>query len=131
MTIDSSRCNCAEHLTLYYVLYVDNPAAYVNHDWIQSTGTMMLFEDEVGRTLMHHSGFLRSVWAFTIGEVQKLIRYEQGNKREQPLHRILNEDAETIQECQVLSQEDIAKMARERTLKRLGYDQSGGNTADS
>jgi len=108
---------------------VDNPAAYVNHDWIKSTGTLIEWADREQSILAHHKGKPRPVHAHNVGEVHRLIEYEQGNLHRRPIHRILDDDDELIQDCQIISAEEILKRAREQIAERFknasGYTSQG------
>lgn len=96
------RCQQDNSLSEYVLVYVDNPADYVNHDYIRKTGVIVDFVEREHPLLRNHrsSQGARIIKAFTIADAFRLVEWEQGNLDRKPKHRILSlPDKEELTTC--------------------------------
>ena len=130
----SSECYCDKTLSEYVLVYVENPEAYVNHDWVREHGVLVDFAERthpLTKYTKHKE--IRIIYAYTVAEAYRLIAFEEGDKAREPLHRILNEDKEEIHKCLVkdesITVESIGQALMERFLSE--YDNARLSGASS
>jgi hypothetical protein len=92
-------CMCERHLSDYVVYYMAHPEAYVNHDWIRATGTLIDSVESRHRIMSHHVvEDAKTIQAYHVGEVQRYIEYKLGDEDKKPLHKLIV-NGKVFQEC--------------------------------
>ena len=114
------KCYCDQALSEYVLVYVENPAEYVNHDWVKAHGVLVDFAERTHPLLRNHKHKEhRVIYAYTVAEAYRLVEWEQGDKDREPLHRILDEDKETIHKCLVTDESITVESMGQSLMERF------------